>query len=211
LSNSLQVETIANSFNTTGQNDTKPFEVPEREFLSNLLELFESSRLSDVTLCVNDRQFSAHKVILAAHSPVFAAMFEDERNNNNRVEITGMDNEVLQEMLKFIYTGELSNLEKMAFNLIKAAVKYQLKTLEVVCEEWILSELSLTTAAEFLILADKYNAAQLKARVMDFIVAHATEVIGTKGWKTMMIKQPNLLSQASRAITIRHKPSNNLP
>lgn len=60
-----------------------------------------------------------------ARSDVFAAMFEHEMEERklNRVAITDVDHEVLKEMLRFIYTGKASNLEKMADDLLAAADK----------------------------------------------------------------------------------------
>lgn len=64
-------------------------------------------------------------MLLAARSPVFQAMFEHEmeERKHNRVDITDVDHEVLREMLRFIYTGKASNLEKMADDLLAAADK----------------------------------------------------------------------------------------
>lgn len=52
-------------------------------------------------------------------------MFEHEmeERKHNRVDITDVDHEVLREMLRFIYTGKASNLEKMADDLLAAADK----------------------------------------------------------------------------------------
>ncbi len=79
---------------------------------------------------MNGREYYAHKAILAARSPVFAAMFEHEmeEKKQNRVEITDMDHEVLREMLRFIYTGKATNLEKMHDELLAAADKVCLFT-----------------------------------------------------------------------------------
>lgn len=91
----------------------------------DLGNLFDNERFSDVSLAVNGREFQAHKAILAARSPVFAAMFEHEmeERKQNRVAITDVDDEVLKEMLRFIYTGKAPNLEKMADDLLAAADK----------------------------------------------------------------------------------------
>jgi speckle-type POZ protein len=63
--------------------------------------------------------------LISARSPVFQAMFEHEmeERKHNRVDITDVDHEVLREMLRFIYTGKASNLEKMADDLLAAADK----------------------------------------------------------------------------------------
>jgi speckle-type POZ protein len=66
---------------------------------------------------------------------VFAAMFEHdmEEGQSNNVIITDIDNEVVFEMLRFIYTGKVNHREKMAFDLLAAADKYDLGRLKIMC------------------------------------------------------------------------------
>ena len=123
--NHLQVSVVADSVNISGQSNITQFKVPECKLSEDLGNLFDNERFSDVSLAVNGREFQAHKAILAARSPVFAAMFEHEmeERKQNRVAITDVDDEVLKEMLRFIYTGKAPNLEKMADDLLAAADK----------------------------------------------------------------------------------------
>ncbi|VDM36143.1 unnamed protein product [Hydatigera taeniaeformis] len=73
------------------------------------------------------RQFKAHKAILAARSPVFAAMFEHGMTESraNRVNITDVEPDILGEVLRFIYTGRVVGLDNpvMAQELLAAADK----------------------------------------------------------------------------------------
>lgn len=98
-------------------------------------------------------------------------MFEHEmeERKQNRVDITDVDHEVLREMLRFIYTGKATNLEKMADDLLAAADKYALERLKVMCEEALCTSLAIENAADILILADLHSADQLKAQAIDFI------------------------------------------
>ncbi|XP_064472257.1 speckle-type POZ protein-like isoform X2 [Ornithodoros turicata] len=203
-----EVSVVADSVNISGQNNAIQFKVPECRLSDDLGHLFESQKFSDVILSVNGREFYAHKAILAARSPVFAAMFEHEmeEKKQNRVEITDMDHEVLREMLRFIYTGRAPSLERMADDLLAAADKYALERLKVMCEEALCSNLSVETAAEVLILADMHSADQLKAHAIDFINTHATDVMETAGWKTMVHRQPHLIAEAFRALATQQIP-----
>ena len=74
---------------------------------------------------MNKKEFYAHKAILAARSPVFAAMFQHDlaEKKQNRVDITDMEPEVLREMLRFIYTGKAPALDKLDADLLAAADK----------------------------------------------------------------------------------------
>lgn len=76
--------------------------------------------------------------LFSARSPVFAAMFahEMEERKHNRVEIQDVDHEVLREMLRFIYTGKATNLEKMADDLLAAADK--VKVLDFFKMGWVI-------------------------------------------------------------------------
>lgn len=133
---SLQVSVVADSVNISGQSNITQFKVPECKLSEDLGNLFDNERFSDVSLAVNGREFQAHKAILAARSPVFAAMFEHEmeERKQNRVAITDVDDEVLKEMLRFIYTGKAPNLEKMADDLLAAADKVR-RFVEITPEE----------------------------------------------------------------------------
>lgn len=116
---------MADSVNISGQTNSIQFKVPECRLSEDLGGLFESQKFSDAILCVGKEEFYVHKAVLAARSPVFAAMFqhEMEEKKQNRVEITDVDPVVLREMLRFIYTGKSSNLDKMEADLLSAADK----------------------------------------------------------------------------------------
>ncbi len=81
---------------------------------------------TDVKLIPKDGEnFSAHKFILAARSPVFAALF-----SNKEVEHVYMDcnDDKLEQFINFIYVGEFHGLA--CKELLELALKYELKTLE---------------------------------------------------------------------------------
>ncbi|EDW58352.1 uncharacterized protein Dvir_GJ14385, isoform A [Drosophila virilis] len=203
-----EVSVVADSVNISGQSNIVQFKVPECKLSEDLGNLFDNEKFSDVTLSVGGREFQAHKAILAARSDVFAAMFEHEMEERklNRVAITDVDHEVLKEMLRFIYTGKASNLEKMADDLLAAADKYALEKLKVMCEEALCVNLSVETAAETLILADLHSADQLKAQTIDFINTHATDVMETTGWQNMITTHSHLIAEAFRALATQQIP-----
>jgi len=85
--------------------------------------------LSDVCLLAEGRKFHAHRAILSARSPVFAAMFETPPENadvghaKSTVDVHDLESDVLEEMLRFIYTGRVTQLELMAEKLLCAATR----------------------------------------------------------------------------------------
>jgi len=61
------------------------------------------------------------------------------------------------------------------------------------CEESLCTGLQIDTASDVLILADLHSADQLKAQAIDFINIHATEVMDTVGWKSMVRLLPFII------------------
>ena len=81
-------------------------------------------------------------------------MFYLLSQQTNRVDIPDVDHEVVQEMLRFVYTGEAPNLDKMADDLLAAADKYALERLKVwslevtsIPPEWVITYVSFYDAA----------------------------------------------------------------
>ncbi|CAL8099182.1 unnamed protein product [Calicophoron daubneyi] len=154
------------------------------------------------------RQFEAHKAILAARSPVFAAMFEHgmEESRANRVEINDMEPDTLAEVLRYIYTGQVVGLDKLAHELLAAADKYQLERLKTMCEEALVESLSVENSCDILGLADMHNADQLKAHTLEFIMLHAHDVCETEGYEQLVRHRPRLLNECFRSLASQQLP-----
>ena len=87
--------------------------------------LLQNGTLADFTFVVGEKEFAVHKAILAARSPVFARMFEHEMREQieSRLELTDVEVGVFEQLLCFIYTGEVSELDKFALDLFSLADK----------------------------------------------------------------------------------------
>ncbi|XP_011881721.1 PREDICTED: speckle-type POZ protein A-like [Vollenhovia emeryi] len=196
-----EISLVTDTRNISDRSRAVWLEVSECEVLNNLGLLLENEKFCDVTLTVRGKEFQVHKAILVAQSPVFNVMFENEMKGKktNQVDIDDMDPEVLEEMLRFIYTGKAMNLEKMADGLLAASDKYQLNTLKVFCQEALCKSLTIENAAEILILAELHSADQLKAKAIDFINTY-TDVMDTAGFKSMKKSYPHLIIEAYYAI-----------
>lgn len=187
--------------------------VSDGQVLKDLNQLFECPKFSDVTLDIGGKEIPAHKGILVARSPVFAAMFEHDMSEKvqSRVVITDLEYEAVREAVRFIYTGLAPKIDEMAQDLLIIAEKYDLNELKKMSEERLSSKMSVENAAELLTLADIHNADQLKAHAINFITANATTIWTTAGWKQMAKQQPHLIDEAFRALaekqTSDHVPS----
>ncbi|XP_041493790.1 speckle-type POZ protein-like [Microtus oregoni] len=197
-----EVSMVQDCISISEQNMQPGINVPSCTLVDDLGELWENSRFTDCCLVVADKEFRAHKAILAAHSPVFRAMFEHdmEESRTNHIEIHDLKPEVFKAMMDFIYTGKEPVLHSMVDAVLAAADKYGLERLKVMCESALCRDLSVENAAHTLLLADLYNSVQLKSRAMDFVAAHASEVFQTSSWKTVVHSYPHLVVEVCTSL-----------
>ncbi|CAB0032566.1 unnamed protein product [Trichogramma brassicae] len=143
-----------------------------------LHQLLFSERFSDVKFLVDGCEIHAHKNILAAASPVFAAMFscDMQENATNRVIIQDIGSEVFRELVRFVYTGRIERLDRHAKELLGAADKYALTRLKDICERHLCSSIDSDNAVEYLGLADLYGVPSLKESCLYHISCHAHEI-----------------------------------
>ena len=94
--------------------------------MDDLEVILKNGKHSDVEIVVSGHQFKAHKAILAARSPVFAAMFDNQmkESQQNRVEINDIDEEVFEKVLRFIYCDKVCN-EDIESNIGLFIIKYK--------------------------------------------------------------------------------------
>ena len=110
---------------------------PDRfdSFLADQLwEACEKKHQTDILFKVGDRSFWAHKFILAARSPVLAAMFHADmiESRTGTVEIDDVDPDIFRQFLRFVYTGQVNG--PFSKELKRVADKYDVKTLMSLCK-----------------------------------------------------------------------------
>ncbi|XP_065223979.1 speckle-type POZ protein-like isoform X2 [Planococcus citri] len=152
----------------------------------NFQWMLETLKHTDVVFTTNGSNYPAHKAILAARSPIFAAMFqrEDMENGKNktiRINVTQMNEEVLRAMLQYIYTGKCENLATLAGELFVAAAEYGLDELRKICEQTLCEALSSEKAEDMFVFAKKHHANELKSKAAQFIAHRSVQKLNTTG------------------------------
>lgn len=159
------------------------FNNSEDQLTNDLETLFSDMKFTDVSIIVRDRQFEAHKSMLSARSPVFAAMFEHPTKEkiSNQIVVHNIEADVFQEVLRYIYTGRIpsSRMEEVAAELFYAADKYLLEKLKQECEKHFINRLCAENCLELLSLADCHSAVSLKQTALDYVRRFPAEVVAT--------------------------------
>lgn len=149
--------------------------IPELELAHSFKLLFKTKNLSDVTITIEDKNIEAHKSILAARSPVFHAMFSSnmKENNEDKVNIEDIDYNVMEEMLYFIYCGTVRNINEFKIPLLKAADKYDLESLKLICERALQNDINLENYCEIIEIVKLHDCKNLRSDLIEFVVNHA--------------------------------------
>jgi speckle-type POZ protein len=114
----------------------------------------------DFELNMNDGVIlKAHKAILIARSSVFHKMLTTDMTEaaTNSVDIPDINSKTMRELLHFMYSGEVENLDEIANDLIFAAEKYEIKQLKVLCIDQIITKLTEENVVDALIIADRVS------------------------------------------------------
>ena len=171
--------------------------VPPPVLGSSYRALLESGDLADIELKCGGGSVSAHKLILSARSPVFAAMFGRGMAEAEASEVTleGIEPAVLRSLVHFLYAEELDEgAMDDAAGLLAAADQYEVPRLVALCEEQLCEGIDDESAAARLVLAERHHAAQLKEACLDYIAEHHEAVMTSEGWQQLGT-QPNLLQE----------------
>ena len=138
----------------------KSSEKKTKDFIEDMTKLLEDPETADFILKTGGKSFHVHKAVLGARSSVFRTMFLSRMKEADLGEaiITDVNEETLQEILHFIYTGNLSGKDYGIYSLCYAAHKYHLDTLmDQICGEIKKAELKAEEVAEVFISSEMFG------------------------------------------------------
>ncbi|KAK3120547.1 hypothetical protein QOZ80_9AG0689760 [Eleusine coracana subsp. coracana] len=140
-----------------------------RDLHHHFRDLLASKVGADVTFKVSGQKFLAHRIVLAARSPVFMAELFGQMKEKYMacIQIDDMDASVFNAMLHFIYTDSLPELDErdkvaMAQHLIVAADRYGLEKLKYICMTILVCDMNSTNVTTTLVLAEQHGFNVLK-------------------------------------------------
>jgi len=168
----------------------------QKQLKRDFQTLFLSKDHADVIIRCGDKVFDCHKIILASRSQVFKTMLEADMKEkmSGEIEIKNMDHEVLDDLLKYIYSGVAPNIDAHSQKLFAAADQYQLEQLKELCELKLCSRFDVSNCIDLLILGDLYNAQKLKASALEF-VSRNIHKMKISEWKQSLIPHPALMAE----------------
>lgn len=167
----LQFELLKNPKPLEEQELTRalePNQLLERE------QWLNNKQFSDFSFICNDGvEIHANKSIILSHYPETGAQIstELEQNESQKISVTDISAETMMELLRFVYCGYVNNIDRIALNLLQAAVKYEIEDLTGICLTSLVNNPNLTEGNVMMMLevANTYNEKHLKDNCIDFI------------------------------------------
>jgi speckle-type POZ protein len=168
-------------------------------------KLLLAEKGSDVTFGVGGETFAAHKIILAARSPVFEAELYGEMKERNEqcIVVEDMQPAAFKALLHFIYTDSFPGVDdtgdddytETIRHLLVAADRYAIDRLKLICQSILGKNLAMETLATTLALADQHNCDRLKDACIEFISSkdEMDALMATQGYTNLKRTCPSVL------------------
>ncbi|KAG8592587.1 hypothetical protein GDO81_000552 [Engystomops pustulosus] len=154
-------------------------------------ELRSQNLLCDVTIVAEDVEIAAHKVVLAACSPYFHAMFTGEMSESRakRVRIKEVDGWTLKLLVDYVYTAEIKVTEENVQVLLPAASLLQLQDVRKTCCEFLESQLHPTNCLGIRAFADMHACTELLHQANTFAEQHFSDIVQGEEFVNLGIEQ----------------------
>uniref|UniRef100_A0A0N5BAF8 BTB domain-containing protein n=1 Tax=Strongyloides papillosus TaxID=174720 RepID=A0A0N5BAF8_STREA len=170
--------------------------VPQSNLFFNIgKRATDSSLFSNCIIKTQGTEIKVHKYILAIRSSVFHDNLNtiSEGTPTTIIEIEDFSVDVVNEMLKYIYTDKVSSIENMASEVLAIADKYKLYGLKAIAEEALCCSLDIGNVWEFLALSEKYLTDTLKERCQELILRNIEYLTKTEKWRKIVLESPVML------------------
>ena len=172
--------------------------------LSHLLCCQESERLlsalsslctrenTDVAIRCGGLVFYCHAVILKARSTLFCRILESA-SKPNVVNISEVNPDVMENVITFIYSGQLDINKDSMLDLLEAAVKLELVTLLERCHKFFRNQINFENAVDVLIIAERFGLSQFQEVAEKRITRNRSMLMADTGFRQKMMENPRVL------------------
>lgn len=144
-----------------------------------LHEFHEIRELCDVVLCVEETRIPAHRVVLAASSPYFRAMFSGNMLESFQKEILLSDLEAtaVEQLVDFFYTGKIVIDEANVQSVLYASCLLAVSSVKQYCCDFLEQEICVVNCLGIRALADTLSCTELFQVADAYTAANFSQVL----------------------------------
>ncbi|EDO29422.1 predicted protein [Nematostella vectensis] len=149
-------------------------------------------QLCDVTLCVDERQIVAHRLVLASFSSYFQAMFTGGlvESFEDSVTLRDVDSGAVELLVDFAYTGKLDITTENVQSIMYASSLFQLNAIQKACSEFLERQLHPSNCLGIRSFADAHSCVGLLHASEKFINEYFSDVV--KNEEFLLLPQEEL-------------------
>ena len=164
-----------------------------QELIDRLDNLRTNQSFCDMTVAVKDGQLSAHKVVLAAASPFFFKLIgyntRESKGQVIKIELEEATASVMEDVLQYIYTGNVLVSEESAHNLIATADYFLLPGLKTIGCNFLKENLTIENCIFNYYFADQYQCVELRGKAREVINSNFSVILETEDFLNLDKKQ----------------------
>ncbi|KAI6231082.1 Speckle-type POZ protein A-like isoform X3 [Aphelenchoides besseyi] len=171
---------------------------PKWKLVPAIATMFNDQGTADAEIKVGNSSYKVHKIFLTLQSDVFKSMFEHEftEKKSNVVQIKDADEEVVEAMLRFVYSGKVENLNEVAERLLTLSDQYQLKGLTDMCMTALGNNLTLENIVKRLqLLAYPEHLNAFKKPLFKFIKQNFVPISALPEWKNFRDEHKEIVDE----------------
>ncbi|CAH8472879.1 unnamed protein product [Schistosoma haematobium] len=142
----------------------------------------KEGQLCDVVIKAEGREFLAHRVVLAASSDYFDAMFSSGMAESAQleVELKSITPEIMDTLLDYVYTGQVRVSMANVQDLLPAASLVQMEGVKVACSNFLLTEVDSTNVLGIRRFAELHNCVELEKFTRNFAACNFESVVDSE-------------------------------
>ncbi|XP_036022318.1 kelch-like protein 26 isoform X1 [Onychomys torridus] len=168
--------------------------------LQGLAALRAQGQLLDVVLTVNSEAFHAHKVVLAACSDYFRAMFTGGMREASQavIQLQGVSARGLRHIIDFAYSAEVTLDLDCVQDVLGAAVFLQMLPVVELCEDFLKAAMSVETCLHIGQMATTFSLASLRESVDAFTFRHFLQIAAEEDFLRLPLERLVFFLQSNR-------------
>ncbi|CAG5129308.1 unnamed protein product [Candidula unifasciata] len=166
-------------------------DVHSKEILSTMNCLRKADKLCDVILRVDKKCFPAHRIVLAASSDYFSAMFTNGMKEQDKlvIDLHEIPSSMMEILLDFVYTETVEVSVENVQELLPAACLLQLTGVKNACCRFLERQLDASNCLGIKVFAESHSCHSLLHAAERFSLRHFNTVIENEEFKTMHFEE----------------------
>lgn len=158
---------------------------------SILFQLKQVGKLCDILLKIGDQSINAHRVVLAAASPYFLAMFTGDmlESRQREVPLYGLEFTALELLVDYCYSGKVEITTKSVQSLLVTASLLQLSAVKDSCVEFLQERLHPNNCLGILNFAETFSCESLSQAADAYAVHNFKHVINSEEFFSLPVEE----------------------